>query len=368
VTAITKLFARFTGAEIFLEQGRLLFSVLHAFSSGGLQIHLFDNLADKNLDKYGKLVYGIPGLVLTHEPPADAAGCLYLYDQPDTALEQHPWPKRVQVRFDLFAPFWTSNPIIMPFPMHPLQSSVTAADLQRLRSRQRCMRLFFSGDTHQYGRVWVRYPKTKLPRLQIVNAIKQRLGDDLVLVHDSASLEALQQRGYLRQCVITASSEVRIEFADWLPTLAQADFFLSPPGIVMPMCHNIIEAMSVGTIPITNYPEWMDPHLQPGVNCLTFDDEDDLIAALQRALTMTPADIARMRGAVIDYYDRHQRPQTFVDRVLGSRDRDLPVLVYTERNMARRTKQLGRHSILMHGTSAPRPEGRLRRWMAGYRS
>jgi hypothetical protein len=112
----------------------------------------------------------------------------------------------------------------------------------------------------------------------------------------------------------------------------------------------------------------MDPHLQPGVNCLAFDDEDDLLGALQRALTMAPAEIERMKAAVIDYYDRHLQPQTFVDRVLRSHDRDLPVLVYTERNMAQRTKQLGRHSILMHGTTTPRPEGRLRRWMAGYRS
>ena len=181
-------------------------------------------------------------------------------------------------------PFGTSCPIIMPVPMHPLHSGATADQLARLRRAERRMRIFFSGDTHQYTRVWVRYPKTKLPRQQVVDAIKNQLGDELALVHDSQSLRDLLQGDYRRQCVITASSEVRIEFDDWLPTLAQGDFFLCPPGIVMPMCHNIIEAMAVGAIPITNYPEWMDPRLVPGVNCVAFDDEQDLLGALRRAL------------------------------------------------------------------------------------
>jgi Glycosyl transferases group 1 len=366
MTHAAKVFARFSGPEIFLEQGRLIFSVLHTFATAGLQVHLFDNLADKDIDKYGKLVYSTRDVVLTREIPSNPAEYLYLYDQPDEVLRRHAWTKTVQVRFDMFAPFWTSNPIIMPFPMHPLQSGVTPADLAVLRPSERRMRIFFSGDTHHYGRAWVRHPKTKLPRLQIVHAIKERLVDDLVLVHDTAALQAVRQAGCSRKCVITASSEVRIEFADWLGTLAQADFFLSPPGIVMPMCHNIVEAMAVGTIPITNYPEWMDPHLEPGRNCLAFDEADDLIAALRRALAMDPAEIARMKANVIDYYEEYLRPQTFVDRVLASPDKDLPILIYTERNMAKNPTKLGRHSILMKGTTQPRPGQWFKRVLASY--
>lgn len=366
MTHIAKVFARFSGPEMFLEQGRLLFSVLHTFASAGLQIHLFDNLADKDLDKYGKLVHSIKHLELTDATPQDPAEFVYLYDQPDEVLHKHAWPKAVQVRFDMFSPFWSSNPIILPFPMHPLHSGVTAGDLEALRPSARRMRIFFSGDTNHYGRVWVRHPKPKLPRLQVINCIRERLGDDLVLVNDTPSLHALTHEGYSRKCVITASSEVRIEFADWLGTLAQADFFLSPPGIVMPMCHNIIEAMAVGTIPITNYPEWMDPHLEPGTNCLAFDDSDDLIAKIRQALAMEPAEIARMKANVIDYYDKHLRSQTFVDRVLASPDQNLPILIYTERNMAKNPKKLGRHSILMKGTTQPRPGHWFKRVLASY--
>jgi hypothetical protein len=366
MTQPTELFAKFNGPELFLEQGRLIFSVLHAFAIGGVKIHLFDNFTDKQLDKYGKLVYDIKGLTPTKTVPANPAQFLFLYDKPDELLHKHIWSKAVQVRFDMFSSFLTSNPIIMPFPMHPVHSGTTAHDLERLRTRERQLRIFFSGDTNGYGREWVHYPKTKMPRLPIVNCIKERLSDSLVVVHDISVLDGFKRKGYSRKCVITASSEVRTADADWLATLAQADFFLSPPGIVMPMCHNIIEAMAVGTIPITNYPEWLDPHLENMKNCIVFDDCDDLIAKLRQALAMEPHEIVRMRANVIDYHDRHLRPQTFADRVQGSPDKYVPILIYTERNMARYAKKLGRHSILMQGTAKPREGHWFKRILATY--
>ena len=101
-------------------------------------------------------------------------------------------------------------------------------------------------------------------------------------------------------------------------------------------------------------------------NCLVFDSRDDLIAQLRRALAMRPEEIARMKAHAIDYYDRYLRPQTFVQRVLSSPDKHLPILVYTERNMARNAARLGRHSILMQGTTTPREGPWFKRILATY--
>lgn len=353
------LFAKFTDSEIFLEQGRLLFTLLHIFAQGGYRIHLFDNLADKDLDKYGKLVYTLPDLELTQAPPSDTGDWIYLYDRLDSGITRQPWAKRVQVRFDLFAPFHFSDPIIMPFPMHPLQVNTCPERIAAGRARQRAVRILFSGDTNHYGREWVRYPRPKLPRKPIIDAIVAGLGDDLLLVEDPAIFHNLGRDGFVNKCVITASSEIRIDPEHWLDTLAMADFFLSPPGIVMPMCHNVIEAMAVGTIPITNYPEWLDPPLRHMENCIVFADRADLLAQLRAALALAPAEIARLRRNVIDYYDTHMRPDSFISRVERHPDRAFPILMYTERNMARNTKRLGRHSILLQGTAAPRQRGPL---------
>jgi hypothetical protein len=363
-----RVFAKFSGSEIFLEQGRLLFSLLHIFSTAGYQIKLFNNLRDKQLDKYGQLVYSLGGLELVDATPASSEGWLYLYDKEERAINRRPWVKKVQVRFDMFAPFWFSSPMIMPFPMHPLQANIRTEQLEECRSASRKMRVFFSGDTHQYRRTWVHYPSTKLPRLPIVNAVMEGLGDALRVISDPKALDELRNCVYSKKCVITASSEVRIEPQDWLSTLAMADFFLSPPGIVMPMCHNIIEAMAVGTIPITNYPEWLDPHLTHMENCIVFDDRDDLIAEMKQVLEMAPEEIARLRSNVIDYYHTYLRPETFIRRVEASADREVPILMYTERNMARNPSKLGRHSILMQGTTVEREKNGFRRLLSSLRS
>jgi hypothetical protein len=207
-----------------------------------------------------------------------------------------------------------------------------------------------------------------LPRLPIVNAVMEDMGDALRVIGGPQALDELRNGPYARQCVVTASSEVRIEPQDWLSTLAMADFFLSPPGIVMPMCHNIIEAMAVGTIPITNYPEWLDPHLKHMENCIVFDDRGDLIAKMKRVLEMTPEEIARLRSNVIDYYDTYMRPETFIRRVEASTDREVPILMYTERNMAKNPGKLGRHSILIQGTTIAREKNGFRRLLSSLRS
>ena len=356
-----RVFAKFSGSEIFLEQGRLLFSLLHIFSKAGYQIKLFNNLHDKHLDKYGPLVYSLNGLELVDAPPDSSEGWLYLYDKEDRTIGKRPWVKKTQVRFDLFAPFWFSSPMIMPFPMHPLQANISAGQLDECRSGSRKMRVFFSGDTKDYRRTWVRYPKPKLPRLPIVNAVMEDMCNDVLVISDPRSLNELRNGAYTNKCVMTASSDVRIEPHDWLGTIAMADFFLSPPGIVMPMCHNIIEAMAVGTIPITNYPEWLDPHLEHMENCIVFDDRDDLIAKLKRVLEMPPEEIARLRANAIDYYNTYMRPDTFVRRVEASADREVPILMYTERNMAKNPSRLGQHSILMQGTTVERKKNWFRR-------
>jgi hypothetical protein len=146
------LFAKFTGGEIFLEQGRLLFTLLHIFAKGGYRIHLYDNLADHDLDKYGKMVFDLPDLDLTQAPLAGTGDWLYLHDRPDPAIARLPWRKRLQVRFDMFAPFRFSDPIIMPFPMHPLQVDACPVRIAAGRARRRVLRILCSGDTNHYGR------------------------------------------------------------------------------------------------------------------------------------------------------------------------------------------------------------------------
>src|SRR2546428_3506288 len=194
----------------------------------------------------------------------------------------------------------------MPFPVHPVHAAPDLRErLTRFRSNTRKMRVFFSGETSGYTINRITYPKAKLPRLDIVDTIRERMGDRVIFVQQQAVLDTLLSAGYVNKCVILDTNKLRVPDQEWLNALGKADFFLSPPGIVMPMCHNSVEALAVGTVPVINYPEWFAPRLEHMRNCVVFDDEQTLIHDLDSVLAMDEGRIASMREQATAYYDAH---------------------------------------------------------------
>jgi len=343
------IFAKFIETDIFAEMGRLFYSLLNAFATNGYTILLFDNIPAAALNKYGPLVYTLDGLSKTDAIPLDARDMIYLFDKEDQVAAMRKWGRRVQVKFDVFAPYWLGDPVMMPYPMHPLNAGRNVSrDLQALRNTDRRIRIFFSGDIEGYTRNRIRYPRPKLTRLDIVNTIRERLGERLHVVANEPALEcACVRGGGPQEFVMADPRSFRVDSGKWLETISRADFFLCPPGYVMPMCHNAVEAMAVGTIPIINYPEWFKPSLEHTETCIAFDERDDLIAKLREVLEMGDDRVAAMRRRVVDYYEKHLTAESFVAKVEADRAHKTIVLIVTDANTARNATELGRHSILI---------------------
>ncbi len=344
------LYAKFQKTEILGEFGRLLYLLLSAFAYNGYQIRLFDNVTSEDLGKYGRLIHSLESLTLTETTPSATEEWIYLFDKEDKRVSKLPWHKKVQVRYDVFSRYWFSKPIIMPYPVHPVHAAaVLERRLGKYRSCRRDISIFFSGDTKGYTRNRIRYPNAKLPRLEVINTILERMGEDVLHVKDMSVLDIGPNGARTRKCVIVDTNETWVEEGAWLGYLARADFFLSPPGIVMPMCHNIIEAMAIGAVPITNYPEWFTPSLTDMENCIVFEDRDDLINKLKRALAMNEEEISRMRTNVLNYYETFLMPDTFVHRIASTKDNKITVLIPTEAYVARCYSKLKKNSVLMRG-------------------
>jgi hypothetical protein len=344
------LFAKFVGDDIFGEQGRLLFSLLNAFVASGYSVELFDSLPAERVGKYALMAKSLPGVEVASEVPHGSANMFYLFDHEDRDVGGRAWLKKIRVRFDIFSSLWLRHPLLLPFPVHPVHAAPDLRErLSRLRRNSRNLRAFFSGETLGYTSSRITYPRRKLSRLEVLGAVREGMGEHVIFVQHADALDRLLSGAFVDKCVILDTSKFRVPDRDWLDVLSRCDFFLSPPGIVMPMCHNAVEALAVGAIPIINYPEWFDPNLEHMSNCIAFDDQQDLVAKLALALAADVATVATMRERAIQYYDAHLSSESFIAKIEARPERKLDVLMIVEEYVRKNASRLSSRSVLIRG-------------------
>jgi len=108
----------------------------------------------------------------------------------------------------------------------------------------------------------------------------------------------------------------RIKSEEWLSVLSRCNFFIGLPGVYMPMCHNLIEAMSVGTIPILEYADQFYPELTHMENAILFRGKKDLIEKLEFVLTLSNDEVKKMRENVIEYYEQYLNIENVVSQII----------------------------------------------------
>lgn len=219
--------------------------------------------------------------------------------------------------------------VVVPYGVSPQLIHTGRWQLKdSLRAVPRDIRLLFAGSCHAsyYDKqeiITARFGK--MTRHAVIGALRAGGGwfevsgpSDLGRIHGS------------ERPVLIDSARARIQPEAWLETIAAADFLLCPPGTIMPMSHNIIEALGVGTIPLTNYPDWFFPALENGRNCFVFRSAEELLARVEEIRGLPAARIESMRAACRDYYDRHLDPRAAVARMVAAPLKDLRLHVLDE--------------------------------------
>lgn len=113
-------------------------------------------------------------------------------------------------------------------------------------------------------------------------------------------------------------SSLGIGIDGWREFLARFRFFLALPGQVMPLCHNVVEAMSVGTVPVIHesYARLFSPPLRDMEEVMTYA-EGGLAGTLEAALALSEDDAARMSEGTRSYYGEHLVPRAVVRRIMS---------------------------------------------------
>jgi len=209
----------------------------------------------------------------------------------------------------------------MPFPMFSgIYRSGQDSDalLSNLRKQKRDWSVFFGGDaaSGKYSKNTIVDIYKKIPRAIALACLRKNLPSEFwVEPKSQPELEANMQSGVDGVlCVSTRYCKLAVH--DWLNTVARTRFFLALPGVRYPMSHNLIEAMAVGTVPITEYPELFFPSLQHGKNCLVYSSEQSLVEVVQQAIVMTEGEWAELASGAVEYYQQYLHPVTTIERLL----------------------------------------------------
>ena len=200
--------------------------------------------------------------------------------------------------------------IELPFFVHPkIGANIHLPKVYRIEERRQA-RIFFGGSTRgkSYNKDVISEKYHILTRHQMLVAATGAADHDVYKPREAA--EWLSSGKY-HPFVMFESQNTKIPWDRWLDALAKTDFFLACPGVGMPLCHNLIEAMAAGAIPILQYGKYLPQPLEAGINSLSFDTESDLCKIVQRVLAMRQEEIRCLRLGVRNYYDKHLAPGRF---------------------------------------------------------
>ena len=180
-----------------------------------------------------------------------------------------------------------------------------------MRRRERNVKIFFAGGYNTHYSENFRFPI--LSRDKILRHLIEQF---------EWAIKADADKNGVKSILFVSPSDGgsldkhKLSIQDYIDTMSRSEFFICPPGCVHPHSHNLVEAMSVGAIPITNYHSYMRPPLTPDGNCLAFSTLQELEIAVNRALHMHVGEVQRLRESVISYYDEHLKPENFGKKLM----------------------------------------------------
>lgn len=281
----------------------------------------FDSRQAAKMGVYGRQLFDDPGIFL-HLPLMHG----YDFSLSNSARNAHLGRQKLTVDFDVFnASGVASADLYFPIMFHPSflngESIAQAESLysDRAMKARNDIGILFAGafSREHYDKDETRTLFGLLTRYQIIEVVRTAFaGTALYEPTDYESFMKDANAGTLRdKIVICDSDRVRIPESDWFSVLARSAYFLSPPGVLQPFCHNTVESMSVGTVPLLQYPDRYIPQLVHGINCLRFTSQESLIALVGEVLGQVQFPWPELSAASHRYYRDNLSSQAFERRL-----------------------------------------------------
>ena len=212
---------------------------------------------------------------------------------------------------------YNKNKIVMPYFMYPRIYNNFYKKINFLKKPDFKLRVFFSGSIVEEGYNnfhWKLEPKKFPNRIKVIDIILKEFRNEIFLIK---SKKDLKKTDLLKKKIVFCLHDKMIKktnyilnFKENFNLLSKSCFHLSCPGVVMPLCHHLIEGIKVGSIPITNCEKLLYPNLN-FENSLQYSNLDELLEKIEQALNMDHDKIQYMRSKVNQYYTSHLSPEKF---------------------------------------------------------
>ena len=209
------------------------------------------------------------------------------------------------------------NNLIMPYFMYPRIYNSFYKKINIISKPNFKLRVFFSGSVVEEGYsnfFWRKEPKKFPNRVKIIESILKEFKSEIFLINSKNDLK--QNDIFKKKIILCLHNKVmkktsyKLSFKDNFKLLNNSCFNLNCPGVVMPLCHHLIEGIKVGSIPITNCENLIIPNLDNS-NSLQYSSIDQLLEKTHIAIKMEDDKILNMRSNVQKYYKDNLAPEIF---------------------------------------------------------
>jgi len=180
-------------------------------------------------------------------------------------------------------------------------------------------KIFFSGGIYEpvYSKYkWIDNENNKkhLNRIEIINIILKEFNKEIFLVKNKNDLKT--NKIFKKKIILclhdrmTSKKKYILNFKENYNMLSLSAYNLNCPGVVMPICHHLVEGIKFGSIPITQSNNFLYPKI-PKKLCVEYYDKNSLITGFNKALNVHDDDIKTLRQDLKLFYKQYLSPESF---------------------------------------------------------
>lgn len=209
------------------------------------------------------------------------------------------------------------NTYHVPICQHPLMYHKNLWNIRIENHIQRKQSVFMAGDFDHstYKKISEEKKFNVLDRVTISSFLEKN--DRFFDIKSQNELDKFLRSTLDKKIILVKKHNFVINMESLRDVLKSFDFFLALPGYIMPLAHNIAEAMSAGCIPLIQdtYAALFHPALVNEVNAVTFTSLDDLNNRINEIFNYSRDEILYLRNNVIQYYSKSLMPDKIVDLI-----------------------------------------------------